>query len=107
MPSSIDVFDPDIYVKGVPHDAFRVLRAESPVSFECRVTQIVQLQGIDGTPVPTWLTLGEVVAVHIDKAFLKDGIYDTAAARPILRAGGPADYFEIGAEQLFRMWRPR
>src|SRR5512143_760499 len=30
----IDIFDPDIYVKGVPHDAFRVLRAEAPVSFQ-------------------------------------------------------------------------
>src|SRR5438093_1535682 len=28
---NIDIFDPDIYVDGVPHDAFRVLRAESPV----------------------------------------------------------------------------
>ena len=81
--------------------------AESPVSFECRVTQIVRLQGVDGVPVETWLTLGEVVAVHIDRALLKDGVYDTAAARPILRAGGPADYFSIGPEQLFRMSRPR
>jgi cholest-4-en-3-one 26-monooxygenase len=27
----IDIYDPDIYVSGVPHDAFRVLRAEDPV----------------------------------------------------------------------------
>ena len=81
--------------------------AESPVSFECRVTQIIQLQGVDGTPVETWLTLGEVVAVHIRKSLLKDGVYDTAAAQPILRGGGPADYFSIGPEQLFRMFRPR
>ena len=81
--------------------------AESPVSFECRVTQVIQLQGADGVKVETWLTLGEVVAVHIAKALLIDGVYDTAAARPILRGGGPADYFEIGPEQLFRMRRPR
>jgi len=81
--------------------------AESPVSFECRVTQIVQLQGADGTLVPSWLTLGEVVAVHIDQALLKDGVYDTAAAQPILRGGGPADYFAISPEQHFRMFRPR
>ena len=81
--------------------------AESPVSFECRVTQVIQLQGADGVKVETWLTLGEVVAVHIAKALLNDGVYDTAAARPILRGGGPADYFEIGPEQLFRMRRPR
>ena len=81
--------------------------AESPVSFECRVTQVIQLQGADGTKVDTWLTLGEVVAVHIDRALLKDGVYDTAAAQPILRGGGSADYFSIGAAQRFRMARPR
>ena len=81
--------------------------AESPVTFECRSTQIVQLQGIDGVQVPTWLVLGEVVAVHIHKSLLKDGVYDTAGAGHILRAGGPADYFTVGAEQLFRMHRPQ
>ncbi len=81
--------------------------AESPVSFECRVTQIVQLQGADGTRVETWLTLGEVVAVHIDTALLNAGIYQTGLAQPILRGGGPADYFAIGPEQLFRVFRPR
>jgi flavin reductase (DIM6/NTAB) family NADH-FMN oxidoreductase RutF len=81
--------------------------AESPVTFECRRTQILQLRGADGAEVPTWLVLGEVVAIHIDKALLKDGIYDTAAAGHILRAGGPADYFTIGPEQLFKMYRPR
>ena len=81
--------------------------AESPVTFECRSTQILQLQGVDGAPVDTWLVLGEVVAVHIDTALLKDGVYDTANAGHILRGGGPADYFTVGPEQLFRMYRPR
>lgn len=81
--------------------------AESPVSFECRLTQLIQLQGADGVQVPTWLVLGEVVAVHIAHALLQDGRYDTAAARPILRGGGSGDYFTIGPEQRFRMERPR
>lgn len=81
--------------------------ARSPVHFECRVSQIVQLQSALGASVNTWLVLGEVVAVHIDSALLQGGIYDTAAAEPILRGGGPADYFSIGSEQLFRMKRPR
>jgi flavin reductase (DIM6/NTAB) family NADH-FMN oxidoreductase RutF len=80
--------------------------AESPVSFECRVSQMIQLQGADGRQTDSWLTLGEVVGVHIAPALLKDGIYDTAAAEPILRGGGPADYFSIGPAQLFRMRRP-
>ena len=79
---------------------------ESPVAFECRVTQIIQLQGVDGQPTPAWLTLGEVVAVHIARELLVDGIYDPAAAHPVLRGGGPADYFEITAETRFRMRRP-
>ncbi|URI10219.1 flavin reductase family protein [Aquincola tertiaricarbonis] len=81
--------------------------AESPVNFECKVTQIVRLQTVDATPVDTWLVLGEVVAVHIDKSLLVGGVYDTAAARPILRGGGPADYFEITPEALFKMRRPK
>ena len=86
---------------GVP----RVL--QSPVSFECRVTQILQLEGANRDKVPTWLVLGEVVAVHIARALLKDGIYDTATAGHILRGGGAGDYFTVGPEQLFRMVRPR
>ena len=78
--------------------------AESPVSFECRVSQIVQLQGAAGNTVETWLVLGEVVAVHIAQALLRDGVYDTAAAHPILRGGGAGDYFELG--ERFVMRRP-
>lgn len=81
--------------------------AESPVSFECRLTQVLQLQGVDGVAVPTWLVLGEVVGVHIARHLLKDGIYDTAAAQPILRGGGPADYFTVSPDNLFKMFRPR
>jgi len=81
--------------------------ALSPVHFECRVSQIVQLQSALGETINTWLVLGEVVAVHIDETLLPGGVYDTAAAQPILRGGGPADYFSIGKEQLFHMHRPR
>jgi flavin reductase (DIM6/NTAB) family NADH-FMN oxidoreductase RutF len=81
--------------------------ADSPVAFECRVTQVVQLQGADRMPVETWMVFGEVVAVHIDRRLIVDGIYDTALAEPVVRGGGPADYFTIGAGQRFRMARPR
>jgi flavin reductase (DIM6/NTAB) family NADH-FMN oxidoreductase RutF len=79
---------------------------ESPVAFECKLTQIIQLQGADGTKAPAWLTLGEVVAVHIDKAFIKDGVYQTALPRPIVRAGRRGDYFEIRPDAMFEMVRP-
>jgi flavin reductase (DIM6/NTAB) family NADH-FMN oxidoreductase RutF len=81
--------------------------AEAGVSFECRLTQLVRLQGADGQAVPSWLVLGEVVGVHIDRTLLRDGVYDTAHAGHILRGGGAADYFEVGPAQLFRMTRPK
>lgn len=79
---------------------------ESPVNFECRLTQLIQLRDTDGENVPTWLVLGQVVAAHIDQHLLVDGVYDTAGARPILRAGGPAAYAEITPAAMFDMTRP-
>ena len=81
--------------------------AETPVAFECKLTQLIQLQTAAGDSVESWLVLGEVVGVHIDRSLLVDGVYQTAAARPILRGGGPADYFEITEAQLFKMYRPK
>ncbi len=80
---------------------------ESPVAFECRAIEVRQLRTAAGAPVDSWLTLGEVVAVHIARSSLKDGVYDTGAAGHVLRGGGPADYFEIGPDQLFKLYRPR
>jgi flavin reductase (DIM6/NTAB) family NADH-FMN oxidoreductase RutF len=80
--------------------------SESPVAFECRLTQIVQLKSADGAELKGWLTLGEVVAVHIDKSLIKDGVYHTALARLIMRAGRRGDYFEIKPDAMFEMYRP-
>jgi flavin reductase (DIM6/NTAB) family NADH-FMN oxidoreductase RutF len=81
--------------------------AQSKVSFECKLSQMIQLQNAAGEKISTWLTLGEVVAVHISQDLLKDGIYNTAQADHLLRGGGPADYFRITPEQLFKMPRPK
>jgi hypothetical protein len=61
------------------------------VSFECRLSEIVQLKRADGEKAEAWLTLGEVVAVHIDKAFIKEGVYQTA-----LKGGGLGRRFIAG-----------
>jgi len=80
--------------------------AESPVSFECKLAQVIQLRGANGDKAQAWLTLGEVVAVHIDKTLIKDGVYQTALARPIARAGRRGDYFVMTPETMFEMVRP-
>jgi len=81
--------------------------AESKVSFECKATQIIQLETISGSKVESWLVLGEVVQIHIDQTCLKDGVYQTAEVGHVLRAGGAGDYFSIGPEQLFKLNRPK
>lgn len=82
---------------------------ESPVAMECKVLQVQQLRDLQGHPLETWMVLGQVVQVHIARHLLvgPEGTYDTATARPILRGGGPADYFEINEASRFRMFRPR
>lgn len=80
--------------------------AESPVAFECRLTQLIPLQDADGAPAGGWLTLGEVVKVHIDRRLIRDGVYDTLLGNPILRGGGPTDYFTISDAARFHMRRP-
>lgn len=81
--------------------------ARSPVALECRLCSIQEFRAADGRPVGSWFVTGEVVAVHIERRLLREGIFDTAAAGPILRAGGPVDYFEITPEARFQMTRPR
>ncbi len=81
--------------------------AETPVSFECKVTQHLQLSNQSGTALETWFVFGEVVAVYIDHRCLEQGIYQTAKAQPILRAGGPGGYFSIHPDLAFEMPRPQ
>lgn len=87
-------------VIAVPHVA------ESPVSFECRVSQLIPLTTAAGEVLDTHMVFGEVVGVHIREDLIKDGVYDTVAAEPILRGGGPGDYFSISADSRFQMPRP-
>ena len=106
VPPEVNEFEP----AGLTPQASNIVQVprvlESPVAFECRCTQIVQLEGHDHQKANSWLVLGEVVGIHIDERSLKDGIYDTANAQHVMRGGGPADYFSVGPEQLFRMSRP-
>ena len=78
---------------------------ESPAALECRLLQVIRLHDLDGRPMDNWLALGQVVGVHIRKAFLKQGLFDTHAAQPILRAGYQGDYATLG--DMFQMLRPR
>jgi len=79
----------------------------SPVSFECKLSEIIQLKNTDQSALESWFVIGHVIAVHILQSALKEGIYDTASMQHVMRGGGPADYFTAGADQLFKLYRPR
>jgi flavin reductase (DIM6/NTAB) family NADH-FMN oxidoreductase RutF len=61
--------------------------AEAHASLECKLTQSIRLKRRDGSDLDNYLVLGEVVGVHIEDAFIRDGRFDTAAARPLARCG--------------------
>ncbi len=79
--------------------------AQAPAALECKLAQIVQLHRSGGSLLDQYLTIGEVVGIHIDRAFLKDGRFDLLATHPVQRAGYAADYTE--AAIAFTMPRPK
>jgi flavin reductase (DIM6/NTAB) family NADH-FMN oxidoreductase RutF len=105
-PPEIDEFD----IAGVTRAPGRLVAApmvlESPVNFECRLTEIVRLRDAGGEELDAWLVLGEVVAVHIDRALIVDGHYQTVAAHPLGRLGRLGDYVEVSEDAVFEMRRP-
>jgi flavin reductase (DIM6/NTAB) family NADH-FMN oxidoreductase RutF len=77
--------------------------AEAPCALECQWLQTVELKDTDGSSMNGWLVIGKVVGVHIDERFIKNGLLDTAAMKPIAR-GGYHDYSVL--TESFTMRRP-
>jgi flavin reductase (DIM6/NTAB) family NADH-FMN oxidoreductase RutF len=77
--------------------------AEAHAAMECKVVDVVTLKNQRGESLDNYLVLGEVVAFHIDDAFIKNGRFDTAGARPLARCGYQ-DYAVV--ETLIALARP-
>ena len=78
--------------------------AEAPAALECKVTEVLRPKALDGSDSGAFVVVGEVVGVHIDDAFLTDGLFDTVKAGNVARLGY-MDYSSV--EALFQMRRPR
>ena len=76
----------------------------SPCALECKLLQIVDLKDLDGEPARRHVAFGQVVGIHIDDRFIKDGRLDTAAVAPIARCGY-ADYAVV--DKVFSIVRPK
>mgnify|MGYP001547336195 CR=1 FL=1 len=107
VPSDIDEFELAGLTNGKSTIVAAPHVADCPVGKECKTTQVVQLQSAQGEKVETWLVLGEVIGVHIMETLIKDGVYQTTRAEPVMRGGGPSDYFGITEANRFQIDRPR
>ena len=77
--------------------------AEAPCVLECKATEIVQMKGPNGDLRDNHVVFGEVIGIHIDEQYIKNGILDAAAMKPIARLGY-RDYSVV--TELFQMTRP-
>jgi len=77
--------------------------AASPAAMECRVTQVLRVTDAGGRETGGVVVFGQVVGMHIDERFMKNGRFDLAAVRPIARCG--YDEYTV-VERIFAMERP-
>ncbi|WP_336488863.1 flavin reductase family protein [Methylobacterium nigriterrae] len=80
--------------------------AEAPAAIECRWLQTLPLVPHEGGEPANFLVIGQVVSIYVDDRFVRDGLVDTGALRPIMR-GGYFDYFTATPETRFEMRRPK
>ncbi|MFY0597429.1 MAG: flavin reductase family protein [Cognatishimia sp.] len=72
---------------------------EAPAALECRLNQIIRLDGDDN-----YLVLGHVTGVHIKDEVLNDGVLDVTRYQPLARLGY-RDYSAV--ESVFSLTRPK
>jgi flavin reductase (DIM6/NTAB) family NADH-FMN oxidoreductase RutF len=77
--------------------------AEAHASLECKVSQVLRLKSHRGADLNNYLVFGEVVAFHLDDRLIRDGRFDTAAAKPLARCGYQ-DY--AVADRMIALARP-
>lgn len=78
--------------------------AEAPAALECKVTDIYRPRALNGALTDSFVVVGEVVGVHIDEAYVHDGLFDAVMAGNMARLG----YFDYSStDRTFSMRRPR
>ncbi|MGG7518430.1 flavin reductase family protein [Allorhizobium undicola] len=77
--------------------------ARAMAVLECRVTNILNLAGVDGAVSDSFAVFGQVVGIHIAEQALRNGRFDVTLAKPVSRLGY-MDYATV--TQVFEMSRP-
>jgi flavin reductase (DIM6/NTAB) family NADH-FMN oxidoreductase RutF len=77
--------------------------AASPAALECKVTQHLQLTDASGAVTDRTLVIGQVIGIHVDERFVKNGRLDAVAMQPIARCG--YDEYTV-IDRVFSIVRP-
>ncbi|MCP5151017.1 MAG: flavin reductase family protein [Ectothiorhodospiraceae bacterium] len=79
---------------------------EAPAAFECRHWKTVELPDVvPGSERGHYVVFGQVVGIYIDDRYVRDGIVDTGAMRPLARLGY-MDYAVVTPETVVTINRP-
>ena len=81
--------------------------SQAAAALECKHWKTVDLPNVDrqkGTG--NYVIFGQVVGIYINDKFIKDGLFNAAAARPLVRLGY-MDYGVVGLENTFSKNRPQ
>jgi flavin reductase (DIM6/NTAB) family NADH-FMN oxidoreductase RutF len=92
-PSGVSEFEA-LHLETVPSINIKPPRLKDAlVSMECKVTQIVPVEGATNV-----MVLGKVVRFHVQEELYRPamGLVDTIAMNPIMRLGGTAEYSKMG-----------
>jgi len=106
VPHGVDEFP----LAGLTAAASRLVKPprvkESPVALECRHWRTIDLPPAAPHQKTGYaMVIGLVVGIHIDDRYIKGGIVDTGAMRPIARLGY-MDYATVTPETIFSINRP-
>lgn len=105
VPPDIDEFT-IARVTTAPSEFVRPPRVkESPVALECKYVQTVTLPQDEKTGKIHHMIIGRVVGIYIDDRFIKNGLVDTGAMRPIARMGY-RDYSVVTPDSVFTLELP-
>ncbi len=78
--------------------------AAAPAALECRVSMAFHPKDAAGNEMQTFIVIGEVVGIHIDDRYIRDGRFDASLARNLARLG----YHDfLAVSETFEMRRPK
>lgn len=106
VPADVDEYE----IAGLTAEGSRFVKPprvkEAPAALECKHWKTIELPGVEaGSAQGHHVVFGRVVGIYIDDAYVREGLVDTGAMRPIARLGY-MQYAAVTPETVFDINRP-